>query len=651
MISEILLAILLLSPATCQKTAPAALLFHDSFDTPASLRAGAYDTRYFDHRVEKGDLVFFYSSEAGSPPAGVECRLPGKAARPEEREIDVRLGGGGSEMSNSFFISYALGAGVGFCLPPFGYGAGANSRTGRRTGYIIRFLRHSDATNEIEIYRSDTGWVKKLTQAWLPANPVTALRRAYILHRKNGEHILTVTLDTGVRFQKTIAFEDNRYPPGPAQRGIQFIAKAHSATVLPMEYRIREWTVRDRAQPSIPFRRTESAADRGIDTILVTNPEDARPKALDFHREGKLIEARAVCRAVLQREPRDADILDLLGLIEVSLGNYSDGRQYLYEALSVHRTRHGDTHDKVAESLRHLAELHGDLEPKQAERFYEQCLEIYSRGPQLHPAVVDVYLGLANAQYVQGAADRAEATFHEALKTSVEIHGQDHIETAKVLRSLADFHRNRHAYRSAVPLYQRALAVFESTLGPDHPDVTALLYNLMMTYSGSGEDRDTGMLGYTERLVTNLEKQHGPDHPDLAMSLIRLGRLYSASGRYRDAEACAARAVEIREKVLGPRHIHTAEAQYNLASICSRLRQYGKAEEMIKKSMVILEEVLGLAHPILDECISNLANLYEVQGRKSEASPVLRKLLAARESRLGKHHPDTEKIRMKLAGR
>ena len=61
-------------------------------------------------------------------------------------------------------------------------------------------------------------------------------------------------------------------------------------------------------------------------------------------------------------------------------------------------------------------------------------------------------------------AQRALAIREKAL-------GPDHLDVATSLINLAELYRNQRRYADAEPLYKRALAIREKALGPDHPDV------------------------------------------------------------------------------------------------------------------------------------------------------------------------------------
>src|SRR5438445_9265383 len=86
----------------------------------------------------------------------------------------------------------------------------------------------------------------------------------------------------------------------------------------------------------------------------------------------------------------------------------------------------------------------------------------------------------------------------------------------------------------AIPLVQRALAIQEKALGPEHPDVAASLDGL------AGLDRAQGNYREAERLYRRelaiREKALGPEHPAVARSLNDLAELYRAQGTCAEGE-------------------------------------------------------------------------------------------------------------------
>ena len=95
--------------------------------------------------------------------------------------------------------------------------------------------------------------------------------------------------------------------------------------------------------------------------------------------------------------------------------------------------------------------------------------------------------------------------------------------------------------RQAEPLYERALAIREKALGPNHPDVAESLNNLAVLYRDKGQQPQAEALH--KRALAIREKAFGPDHPDVATSLNNLAVLYFFQGHYQQSEplwqACA----------------------------------------------------------------------------------------------------------------
>jgi tetratricopeptide (TPR) repeat protein len=104
----------------------------------------------------------------------------------------------------------------------------------------------------------------------------------------------------------------------------------------------------------------------------------------------------------------------------------------------------------------------------------------------------------------------------------------------------------------AKPLLERALAIREKALGPEHPDLANSFNNLAVLYDNQGQNTKAEPL--FERAPAIREKALGPEHPDLANSLNHLALLYENQGQYAKAEPLYQRAVVIFEKALGPEH-------------------------------------------------------------------------------------------------
>src|SRR5262249_17073705 len=102
---------------------------------------------------------------------------------------------------------------------------------------------------------------------------------------------------------------------------------------------------------------------------------------------------------------------------------------------------------------------------------------------------------------------------------------------------------------AARPWYERALAIPEQVLGPDHPDTAAGLNDLGALLWNQGEL--TAARPLLERGVTTYERALGPDHPLTAQVLEHLGGVLMDQGDLDKAKPLLKRALTIMERTLG----------------------------------------------------------------------------------------------------
>jgi tetratricopeptide (TPR) repeat protein len=82
--------------------------------------------------------------------------------------------------------------------------------------------------------------------------------------------------------------------------------------------------------------------------------------------------------------------------------------------------------------------------------------------------------------------EQATKLYQRALAIREKVLGPEHRAVAQSLRDLGDLYRVEGRYADAEPLFQRALAICEKILGKDHPEVAAVLesYALLLRATG-----------------------------------------------------------------------------------------------------------------------------------------------------------------------
>jgi tetratricopeptide (TPR) repeat protein len=162
----------------------------------------------------------------------------------------------------------------------------------------------------------------------------------------------------------------------------------------------------------------------------------------------------------------------------------------------------------------------------------------------------------------------------QAAAREAELAGLTSESLGRLLNQAGLYLNSRAQYADAEPLYRRALAIGEKTLGPDHPDVATRLNNLASLLQAQGQYADAEPL--YRRALAIAEKALGPDHPDVARDLNNLALLLHAQGKYAEAEPLYRRALAIDEKALGPDHPNTKTCAENLALFLAERKASGK---------------------------------------------------------------------------
>jgi tetratricopeptide (TPR) repeat protein len=160
--------------------------------------------------------------------------------------------------------------------------------------------------------------------------------------------------------------------------------------------------------------------------------------------------------------------------------------------------------------------------------------------------------------------------------------------------------------------HERALALREKVLGPEHPDVAGSVNNLGLVLQDL-DDFPAAMRAH-ERALALREKVLGPDHPDVGQSLNNLGIIYGEVGDYARAVTVQERALALKERVLGPDHSDTAQTLDNLAEALFRTGDLARAIAVEERALAIDEKKLGSEHANFAWGLLNLSHMLVEKG-------------------------------------
>jgi tetratricopeptide (TPR) repeat protein len=279
---------------------------------------------------------------------------------------------------------------------------------------------------------------------------------------------------------------------------------------------------------------------------------------LQHHQAGRLAEAEACYREILELEPQHAGALHLLGVIAQQAGHYDLAIQLIRSAIQRHPPC-ADFHNNLANTYR----LHNDL---------PSAVASYRDALSLDPTHIDALHSLANALAEQAEFAAAEACFRRVLFLQPS--------HAPALYNLGNTKIKQSDLPAAIRYYRQALAL--------NPDCSEYHFNLAHALQENG-----GLVEAAGAYKRSLAL--APDDPEanynLGVVLHLLSELPEAARAFRRAIA------------LKPDY---AEALCNLAAVLQGLDDFSTADELLRRAIAL--------NPNLAEAHSNLGGNLWRQG-------------------------------------
>ncbi|MCX4247929.1 serine/threonine-protein kinase [Paraliomyxa miuraensis] len=344
--------------------------------------------------------------------------------------------------------------------------------------------------------------------------------------------------------------------------------------------------VRAQAQP--PTDPTQAAAVEALEEEL------ARIKALIDAGKSKEVEADA--RLAVQRAgalgyaPLEALAHHRLGAVEENLGHYPQSKAQLEQAYFIAQREGLDAlQASAAIVLIHVVSAKMGLadEGEQWARFAHAALERV-HDPALEPGYLN-NVGLLASD--RGDYEGAIAQLERALALREQLLGPEHPTVATVLNNLALAHDAKGRFDQAQALHERALGIREGALGPEHPDVASSLINLATLNQMMAHSEDA--LAQLNRAKAIYESAYGSQHPMVGSALVNLGNTYEEMGQSERALESYQKALPILEKSQGPLHTNVAGTHINMGNVYRALDQRERAREHYEKALEILEKIGG----------------------------------------------------------
>lgn len=306
----------------------------------------------------------------------------------------------------------------------------------------------------------------------------------------------------------------------------------------------------------------------------VSLPEALR-LAIAHHQAGRLQQAEAIYRQILQIQPTHPDALHLLGVIALQVGQHDVACELIGKALEIFPNS-ADFLGNLGEALRGAGRL------VDAEVAYRRAL-------QVNPNLPSTYNNLGIVLKQLGQTDEAIKSYRQAIALKPDYF--------QALNNLAITLKELGLNNEAILLYRHALAI--------NPASAETCNNLAVVL------RETGQLHEALQLfqrAVELRPDFADAYEGLGSALRDLGRLDEAIGRYR-------RALQLNPQL--------ANCWNNLGIALKDQKLPGEAIEAFQNALAI--------HPEMADAHNNLGIALKEQGMISAATAQLRKAIALRQ--------------------
>ena len=285
-----------------------------------------------------------------------------------------------------------------------------------------------------------------------------------------------------------------------------------------------------------------------------------------------------LCAIAAAQGGNDGAALLERGFALAGQGNREEAIGIYRRALELNRRAHGEKHLLTLTNMNLLASaylMNGNLAGAEP-----LVTEVISTARELYPQDIQLSEALGSWSYIlsrRGKLGEAESMAGEALALSLAIEGEDSINSAMMYANAGEIHRLEGQDARALPLFRKALAIYEKKLDPADPRIGSLLSQEGLILM---RDRQFTLADRAMSRAVELLRRSCPGCVTenwIAESNLALLRL--AQNRYEEADRLFTHVLSLRE---------TAEALRSLAIVREKERRHKDAVLLMKRANQLL---------------------------------------------------------------
>ncbi|XP_028396157.1 kinesin light chain 1-like [Dendronephthya gigantea] len=171
----------------------------------------------------------------------------------------------------------------------------------------------------------------------------------------------------------------------------------------------------------------------------------------------------------------------------------------------------------------------------------------------------------------------------EALKVSLEQHGEDHPATADIYYNIGMTQQKMKDFKSALESVKKSLAIRTKLFGDDHQDTANSYHSIGVTQHKMKDYKPA--LESKQKAFEIRSRLYGEDHPDTADSY-NIGKTQHKMRNYKLALESKEKAFKARWKLFGENHPATADSYKSIGDTQDELGDYTSALESKQKALI-----------------------------------------------------------------
>ncbi|XP_027073983.1 protein KINESIN LIGHT CHAIN-RELATED 2 [Coffea arabica] len=347
------------------------------------------------------------------------------------------------------------------------------------------------------------------------------------------------------------------------------------------------------------------------------------------------------------KDPRFGETCRYVAEAHVQAMQFDEAEKLCQMALEIHRENISPASPEEAADRRLLGLICDSKRDHEAalEHYVLASMAMAANGQEADVAAIDCNIGDAYLSLVR--YDEAIFSYQKALTIFKSTKGDNHPSVASVYVRLADLHNKIGKFSECRSYCENALRIFNKPIPGSSPEeIASGLVDVSAIYESMSEtDQALELLQTAIKVYGNAPGQQST----IAGIEAQIGVLYYILGSYSDSYNSLKNAITKFRAVGEKKNALFGVALNQMGLACVQLYAINEAAELFEEARSILEAECGPYHADTLGVYSNLAGTYDAMGRTVDAIEILEYVVGLREERLGTANPDVIDEKRRLA--